>query len=160
MTVPTTSAKPMACPGTPLPWHMDEVDPGTIKLVGPSNGFCADIIGHIRDFSDDNARQNAAYIVEACNSYPTLMAETARLSGLVARLGEAIDAYERLLLPVSMTIAETEMCDDGPITDDFTLFAFSGSGASDHTTVGDLRKARSLAILARATPPASEVEHG
>lgn len=67
----------------------------------------------------------------------------------VAALVEAVSAYRRLLLPIYMSLAEREMVDE-PLSDDAVLFSFMGSGASDHSTVGDFRKADELALAALA----------
>lgn len=64
-----------------------------------------------------------------------------------AELVGAISAYHRLLFPISMSLAEREMIDE-PLSDDAVLFSFMGSGASDHTTVGEFRKADALASAA------------
>lgn len=58
----------------------------------------------------------------------------------VERLEEALKLVHRLFLPIHMQLAEAELCDEF-VSDGTVLFSFMGSGASDHVTVGDYRKA-------------------
>lgn len=77
---------------------------------------------------------NAAYIAAASPS--TILS----LIDRVERLEEALKLVHRLFLPIHMQLAEAELCDEF-VSDGTVLFSFMGSGASDHVTVGDYRKA-------------------
>ena len=60
---------------------------------------------------------------------------------------EALAGSHRLFLPIFMHLAEADLAGE-PIKDEAVLFSFMGSGASDHVTVGEFRKALDAARAA------------
>jgi len=60
---------------------------------------------------------------------------------------ETLHQLLRIFLPIDMQMGQIEMAGE-PAPDDAILFSFMGSGASDHVTVGEYRKARSFALAA------------
>lgn len=65
----------------------------------------------------------------------------------IAELEDVVKAYQRVLFPITMTLAERE-CVDDPANDSDILFSFMGSGASDRVTVGEFRAADTRARTA------------
>lgn len=88
-------------------------------------------------------------------------AEAAQPAASEARVKEALDAAKGLaqvLLPIHMQLCEAEMLGE-PVPDAATLFSFMGSGASDHSTVGEYRSAMGR-ISALLTPTQEASDHG
>jgi hypothetical protein len=56
------------------------------------------------------------------------------------RLREALSKVSRLILPVTMTMAQEELAGE-PIPDNEVVLHFMGSGASDQVTAGMIREA-------------------
>ncbi len=110
-----------------------------IPMLTPTNGLVAiacQLPTEIDDGDFTRALANAAFIVRACNNHYALL--------------EALSAYRRVMLPIAMTLAQNELCNE-PSADDAVLFSFMGSGASDQVTVGEYRKADELARTAIAS---------
>jgi hypothetical protein len=57
----------------------------------------------------------------------------------IEQLRETVRKFRRLLNPVWMSLAEMAMVGE-PLSDDYKLFTFMGSGASDMSTVGEFRE--------------------
>ena len=67
-------------PATPLPWESPGWD-GDARIICASPKGKRRTLAHVYDQTDIgiSADANAAYIVAACNAYPELVAENARL---------------------------------------------------------------------------------
>lgn len=110
-------------PGTPLPWFAgpvtsDDYD-NDIVSIGPYDLLDRPLRQHHYEDTicevwgaEHDAHQNAAYIVEACNAYPTL---TARVAALTAALHQyrsdmlyppAADSRERRIAMIDKLLTE------------------------------------------------------
>lgn len=131
--------EPELKPGTPLPWRLEQ---GTDLIWGACNpddqttrGMGYPIVeGHPgsswqidRKPQYDEREQNAAYIVTACNAYPTLLARIAELEGALEPFAKAAD--------VRLCAGDDYWTDSKPI---------QGTDVAFHVTFGDLRAARAL----------------
>jgi hypothetical protein len=65
-------------------------------------------------------------------------------------LTDALSQLRRVLLPIEMQLAQAQLCRDA-VADDAVLFSFMGSGASDHVTVGEFRRASAACDAALAS---------
>jgi hypothetical protein len=98
-------------------------------------------------FYDDAAGIIKAFARHRIEATRASDARIAELEAKVKRLEGALGSVRRLLLPVTMTLAEHE-CIDEPLPRDAVILSFMGSGASDHVTVGEYEDAMKLSAAA------------
>ena len=87
----------------------------------------------------------------------SLLSELDRLRSSNEAMRKALAGSHRLFLPIFMRLAEAELVGE-PVKDETVLFSFMGSGASDHVTVGDFRKAHEAARSALSSLQEEEAQ--
>ena len=96
-------------PGTPLPWRFD-ADGGSIVTDEDEPWYIAEMISGVGHTDDSNAEEaaNAAYIVLACNGYPSLRSRVAQLEAALRNIAEAceVEAIPGGFRPALRLIAE------------------------------------------------------
>ena len=78
-------------PATPLPWESPGWD-GDARIICASPKGKRRTLAHIEDMPDIgvSADANATYIVAACNAYPQLVADRARLIAALQKTNELV----------------------------------------------------------------------